>query len=59
VTWHVIGADDFNGDGKADILWQEDSGQAHAWLMDGLTVAGSGAVGGNPGTAWDLVPIKS
>ena len=29
------GVGDFNGDGKADILWQNDSGQAAVWLMNG------------------------
>ena len=28
-------AGDFNGDGKADILWQNDSGMPAIWLMDG------------------------
>ena len=26
---------DFNGDGKSDILWQNDDGTAAIWLMDG------------------------
>ena len=34
-TWHVKAAADFNGDGKADILWQNDNGQAAIWLMNG------------------------
>ena len=25
-TWHAKEAADFNGDGKADILWQNDNG---------------------------------
>ena len=47
-AWHVIGAGDFNGDGKADILWQNDNGTAAIWLMDGTNSLG-GAVGSNPG----------
>ena len=39
-TWHIEGAADFNGDGKADILWQHDSGQAAIWTMDGTTLIG-------------------
>ena len=26
-TWHIVGAGDFNGDGDADILWQNTNGQ--------------------------------
>jgi hypothetical protein len=27
-SWHIVGTGDHNGDGKADILWQNDNGQA-------------------------------
>ena len=33
-TWHVAEAADFNGDGKSDILWQNDSGLPYMWAMD-------------------------
>jgi hypothetical protein len=36
-SWHVKDAGDFNADGKADILWQNDGGQAAIWLMNGGT----------------------
>ena len=32
--WHVEDTGDFNGDGKSDILWQNDNGQAAIWLMN-------------------------
>ena len=38
-NWHVKDAGDFNADSKADILWQNDNGQAAIWLMNGGTTA--------------------
>ena len=31
-TWHVASIGDFNGDGRDDILWRNDSGQMTEWL---------------------------
>ncbi|MBV8895558.1 MAG: VCBS repeat-containing protein, partial [Acidobacteriaceae bacterium] len=36
-SWHAIGIGDFNGDGKADILWQSSDGTLGVWLMNGTT----------------------
>jgi hypothetical protein len=55
-SWQVIGAEDFNGDGKSDILWQNTTaGQAAIWEMNGTTVIGGGNAGGAPGTSWHAV----
>ena len=40
---------DFNGDSLSDILWQNTSGQAAIWTMNGSTPTGGGAVSPNPG----------
>jgi hypothetical protein len=42
---------DFNGDGKADILWRHSSGLVYVWLMDGTTIIGEGSPA-SMGTDW-------
>jgi VCBS repeat protein len=40
--WHIRGVGDVNGDGRADLVWQHDTGLLAVWLMDGFNVtAGS------------------
>jgi hypothetical protein len=54
-TWHAKAAGDFNADGKADILWQNDNGAPAVWLMDGTGVASFGPVLPNPGSDWHVI----
>jgi hypothetical protein len=47
---------DFNGDGKADLLWRDTAGNVTMWLMNGPSVTtslGLGAVS----TAWSIVGV--
>jgi len=53
-AWHVIGASDFSGDGRADILWQNADGTPAVWVMNGATLL-SGAALPNPSTAWHIM----
>jgi hypothetical protein len=50
-AWHVKGSGDFNGDGFADILWQDDSGNVAIWEMKGADMIG-GAILASPGPTW-------
>ena len=45
---------DFDGDRNADVLWQNDSGQAAIWLLNGTTVTGGGAVSPTPSSSWHV-----
>jgi len=57
-TWHVVGDNDFNGDGEDDIFFQNDNGAVAIW--SGINAA-TGDVGitsagtQNPGPAWHVV----
>lgn len=45
---------DFNGDGKADLIWRDSTtGTVSIWLMNGTTVASSGTLSG-AGLNWAL-----
>ena len=49
-----MGIGDFDGDGKADILWQNSTtGQLYIWLMNGTTVA-SQASPGTVASPWSV-----
>jgi serralysin len=55
-SWHLVGAADVNGDGKADILWQNSNGTPAVWFMNGTSLL-SGAALPNPGTPWHALAI--
>jgi hypothetical protein len=54
-AWQVHAAADFNGDGKADIEWQNANGTPRVWLMDGYNVVSDSVTGFNPGAPWHLI----
>ena len=54
-----IGTGDFNGDGKADILWQNTDGTPAVWLMDGTSLISGANVGFDPGKQLARDPAAS
>ena len=55
-AWQVHGVADFNGDGKADIIWQNTDGTPAIWLMNGTSVLSGANIGTNPGSSWHVIP---
>jgi len=51
IDWTIVGNGDFNGDGRADVLWQHDQGLIAIWNMNGASVGNSGAVAASPANA--------
>jgi hypothetical protein len=48
---------DFNGDGKSDVLWRDNSGNVAIWEMNGTQIINSSAtfVGGVPYPLWTII----
>ena len=44
-AYEIIGTGDFDGDGKSDILWRNDSGEAYIWEMNRLQIKAQGSLG--------------
>ena len=57
--WHIAGIGDFNGDGRADLLWRNDNGLLGDWLSDSNGAATYNAAAGvvAVGTDWLVVAV--
>jgi Glucose / Sorbosone dehydrogenase/FG-GAP-like repeat len=53
-SWQIVGQRDFNGDGKADLLWSNTNGDTSIWLMNGTTVSATPDLG-VVGNGWSIV----
>jgi Cysteine-rich secretory protein family/FG-GAP-like repeat len=53
--WSIQGVGDYNGDGDADILWQNSTtGQLFIWFMNAATIANSASPGSAPSSDWSI-----
>ncbi|KJU85124.1 conserved hypothetical protein, secreted [Candidatus Magnetobacterium bavaricum] len=56
-AWQILKIGDFNGDGKADILWENRmTGELVIWLMDGEKIASAGLLA-LPGGDWQILGL--
>ena len=57
-NWRIVGSGDFNGDGKADLVWQHTNGSLAVWYMNGVTaIAGEALNPGQIGYDWKIMKL--
>ncbi|KJU86680.1 hypothetical protein MBAV_001125, partial [Candidatus Magnetobacterium bavaricum] len=55
LNWKIKDVNDYNGDGKSDVLWQNtQTGLIYIWFMDGVNIKGSKQVGLVPDADWQI-----
>jgi len=53
-SYSIVGQRDFDGDGKADLLWRDTAGDVYMWFMNGPTMSLSVNLGNVPNT-WTVL----
>jgi len=60
-SWHVKGMADISGDGRSDVVFQNDNGAVAIWEMGGAagtTINALNLVDLDPGPAWHIVGLR-
>ena len=53
-AWSIVGQRDFDGDGKADLLWRDTNCNMAIWFMNGTQLAASSGIGTVP-PIWSVI----
>jgi uncharacterized glyoxalase superfamily protein PhnB len=57
LNWGIAGTGDFDGDGKADILWyNKATGASTIWLMNGAAITSGPSIGTLADLNWSIAP---
>jgi uncharacterized repeat protein (TIGR01451 family) len=57
-TWRLGGMGDFDGDGKPDLVWRDQSsGAAEIWFMDQMTRKSVSSLAAVPGPVWSIAGV--
>jgi FG-GAP repeat len=56
--YSIVQTGDYNGDGKTDLLWQDNVGNTFIWFMNGTTVTTTGSLGNIP-TDWTVQSVNA
>ena len=55
-AWKVVAQGDYDGNGKADLLWRNDTtGMVYMMLMNGLAITNQALVYAEPNLAWKVL----